>query len=241
MRLASCSPSGITHPGHIPNIGIVDGANVCMLSREHHHRYGQEVTDGVVSRPGGRSARVGADVHRATLELLSERSWSEITMSDIAERADVHPATVYRRWGTIDGLIVDVVSELWERLNPVPDTGSLEKDLELWATRAVRGVSGAFGLLRIRALLMIRSEQAADGLPPAMLKRLADIRHMLERAAARGESPPSVDHVLEGILAPMYFRLLFGTGETPRPTPACSANVSCGSHPQSWTRVATGP
>jgi AcrR family transcriptional regulator len=134
-------------------------------------------------------------------------------MSDIAERADVHPATVYRRWRTLDGLIVDVVAELWERLNPVPDTGSLKGDLELFATRAVRGVSGTFGMLRIRALLMIQSERTSDGLPPAIIKRRADLARMLDRAAARGEAPPSVDQVLEGILAPMYFRLLFGTGK----------------------------
>jgi AcrR family transcriptional regulator len=153
-------------------------------------------------------------VHRAARELLSERSWSEVTMTDIAERADVHPATLYRRWHTFDGLVMDMVSEMWERLNPIPDSGSLVRDLEIFATRSVSGMNGTAGMMGVRALLMIRSERLErDGLPPAILKRRMDIEQMLDRAAARGETPPSVDQVLEGIVAPMYFRLLFG-GET---------------------------
>jgi AcrR family transcriptional regulator len=135
-------------------------------------------------------------------------------MADIADRADVHPATLYRRWNTLDGLVMDMVSEMWERLNPIPDSGSLERDLEVFATRSVSGINGTAGMMGVRALLMIRAQRMQqDGLPPALLKRRLDIEQMLDRAAARGETPPSVDQVLEGIVAPMYFRLLFG-GET---------------------------
>src|ERR1700709_2184913 len=62
------------------------------------------------TRPGGRSTRVRADVHRATLELLAEHPSETLTLPVIAARAGVHPTTLYRRWGSIGELLTDVAS-----------------------------------------------------------------------------------------------------------------------------------
>jgi AcrR family transcriptional regulator len=169
--------------------------------------------DGVRRRPGGRSAQARAAVHRAVVDLLGEAKWSELSVAAVAERAGVHQATIYRRWGGLDGVIVDMLALRWATLNPVRDTGSLRGDLEAFALRSVPETSGTVGLAALRALITIRSEIGADGGPAAgMFARRDEIEAMLVRARDRGEVAPTLDQVLEGILAPMYFRLLFANG-----------------------------
>jgi hypothetical protein len=51
----------------------------------------------------------------------------------------------------------------------------------------------------------------ADQPQPAhyMARRGAQLQAMLDRAAARGETPPTIAELLEVVLAPLYFHALF--------------------------------
>ncbi len=64
----------------------------------------------VQPRPGGRSARVRAAVHRAVGELLADEPAEALTIPAIAARAGVHATTVYRRWGSVAQLLADVAT-----------------------------------------------------------------------------------------------------------------------------------
>ncbi|POX51556.1 TetR-like C-terminal domain-containing protein [Streptomyces sp. Ru72] len=166
-----------------------------------------------VRRPGGRTARVRADVHRAVEDLARTQPLSELTLAQVAERSGVHLGTLYRRWKTLDGLLLDVVNEHLSA--PMPDTGSLREDLERHVRRAAEDVAGPVGKMLLHTLVAIRLESdggGTDRLPPALVKRFDDLRAVLDRAAARGENPPSVQEVFEIVLAPLYASLLFGTG-----------------------------
>lgn len=48
---------------------------------------------------------MGASVLAATLEILAEHGFASLTIDEVAERAGVHTTTVYRRWGSRDGLV----------------------------------------------------------------------------------------------------------------------------------------
>ncbi|MCT9094264.1 TetR/AcrR family transcriptional regulator, partial [Streptomyces sp. ASQP_92] len=61
-----------------------------------------------VRRPGGRSARVAAEVHRAVTELISERGYGNFTVGDVAARAGVADSSIYRRWGDLETLLGEV-------------------------------------------------------------------------------------------------------------------------------------
>lgn len=62
-------------------------------------------------RPHGR-AEVMAAVRSATAELLAERGPRDISVRDVAERANVNHALVHRHFGTKDDLFRAVISEL---------------------------------------------------------------------------------------------------------------------------------
>jgi len=157
-------------------------------------------------RPGGRSARVQASVHAATRTLLARMDRAEVTIPLIAAEAGVTPSTIYRRWGELNELLADVAVE---RLRPdmVPvETGSGRGDLLAWAEQYAEEMSSGLGREMIRDVL------AADGFNgPRRCCGYArrQIETIAGRAAARGEVFPDIDTVLDRVIAPILFRILF--------------------------------
>lgn len=160
-------------------------------------------------RPGGRTARTRDAVHEAVIALLHERSCEELSIPAIAERSGVHQATIYRRWRNVPALLDDVITEHLTRAAPLPDTGSLRGDLDAYAAGVNQGLAGPFRALILRAATADVRADNAPALAGTLTERARQLRHMLDRAQARGESPPTLDEVIELVLAPLYFYALF--------------------------------
>jgi hypothetical protein len=126
----------------------------------------------------------------------------------------VHQATIYRRWGTVPALLQDVVQPGPARTAPLPDTGSLRGDLEHYAAGVAGSLSGPLGVLMLRAAVSNIQPQQERGPSVVLSERRAQLEEMLERARQRGESAPTVDELLELVVAPLYFRALFGPPPT---------------------------
>lgn len=165
-------------------------------------------------RPQGRAERVRQQVHGAVIDLLKEVAADDITIALIAERSGVHQATIYRRWGTVPVLLQDVVEPGPARTSPLPDTGSLRGDLEAYAAGVAGSLSGPVGVLMLRAAVSNLIPDQERGPSVVLTERRTQLEQMLDRAGTRGESPPTVDELLELVVAPLYFRALFG------PTPS---------------------
>lgn len=165
----------------------------------------------VTTRPGGRSARVRAAVHRAVRELLAAGDL-DISIGEVAERAGVNPTSIYRRWGSRERLILDTAVAHLRETSPIPDTGSLRDDLLTWTTNVERALATSANHVFLRALLatLPSDEDAGRERSCYLTERLGDIQTMLDRAAARGEQAPTTDAVLDRVLAPLYLRALFG-------------------------------
>ena len=160
-------------------------------------------------RPGGRSARNKAAVFEATAALLAERGHEAVTMTDIAERAGIAATSLYRRWGDVRALMMEVAVEKLMRERPLPDTGSLRGDLLAWARPIATSLARREGSSFFRTV--IATSGADRSLRRAALKRRSEqMELMLERARQRGEKPPDVAELMDYVLAPLYMRALFG-------------------------------
>lgn len=164
-----------------------------------------------LQRPGGRSARIRTAVHEAVLDLLVEDPWAPMTIAQVAERSGVHQATIYRRWESVSGLLDDVVADQVARTAPSPDTGSLQGDLEAYAEQVAGHLAGPLGTLILRAAFADLGAGAHPQMPPAVTERQQPLQEMLDRAAARGEEPPTHAELMDVVLAPLYFHTLFAT------------------------------
>ena len=165
-------------------------------------------------RPGGRSARVCRAVHQAVTDLVAERGYGNFTVGEVAARAGVADTSVYRRWGNLEALLIDVTITRLTTQSPIPDTGSLEGDLRAYAANVARAVTGPDGLAVLRLVIAL-SSAGQDGVRARdafLAERTRQLDAMLDRARERGELPPDALGVLDHILAPMYIRILFGAG-----------------------------
>ena len=168
----------------------------------------------VPARPGRpRSAEADAAIRQATIDLLAEEGYANLTMSGVAATAGVSTATLYRRWRSKVDLVVDVLSVKSEE-RPLPDTGTLRGDCRAWLRQLVDGMRETTSGPLMAGLVgeIGRNAELADALRTTLIgPRRAAFVELLERAERRGELRAGVDHeiVIDLLSAPIYHRVLF--------------------------------
>lgn len=172
------------------------------------------------TRPGGRTARTRDAVHAAVRELIAESGSEHVVIADVAARSGVHAATIYRRWGRPELLVLDVAVDRLRAELPVPATGNLEADLLAYARTVAGDLTRPGGLAFLRAVLAASAASGAGetngaretdgaGGRSVIERRLEDFQVMLDRAGPAAGDLTALD-VVDGILAPLYLRVLFG-------------------------------
>ncbi|RKE16874.1 hypothetical protein BX266_0119 [Streptomyces sp. TLI_171] len=139
----------------------------------------------------------------------------------MAARSGVHVATIYRRWRTADGLIIDTVVEELGRRSPLPATGDLRADLLTWTGRLLADVREPGHLAFFRAMLRAggQGEHGLDFAEPR-------IRQLQATLDASGTTVLTWADVFELILSPAYVRALLAFPMDPRPTPPAWSTTS---------------
>ncbi|MFF9643090.1 TetR/AcrR family transcriptional regulator [Kitasatospora aureofaciens] len=168
--------------------------------------------DPPAKRPGGRSARVQAAVHQALTDLADERGADRLTIPAVAERAGVNPTTIYRRWGTLQALLAEVALHGTDVQSP--SSGDLRTDLEAYATRTLADLTRPGGIAFFRAEVSPDIDERRSGLRECLQRATAGLDTVLEASRARGETPPPLERLLDRIVAPLYFRVVFSVPNT---------------------------
>ncbi|MET8903630.1 MULTISPECIES: TetR/AcrR family transcriptional regulator [unclassified Streptomyces] len=158
-------------------------------------------------RPGGRSARVQAAVHAAVRELASEVGRDALTVPMVAQRAGVTPSTIYRRWGDLQELLSDVAVERLRPETAPEDIGDLSADLTAWAEQFLDEMASPSGRAYIRDALLGDPDGSNAGQCSAYAAEQIDV--ILTRATARGERTPDTETVVDHVVAPLMYRILF--------------------------------
>jgi AcrR family transcriptional regulator len=147
---------------------------------------GRDIPDPAEAKRGRPfSEKTEAAILSATSELLAEKDLADITIEEVAARAHVGKASVYRRWSSKGTLAFDA----FEREFP---TGRTLRGLiaEVQRDPALQGI------WRDRFIGPVRSQH----------------RQMVDRAIARGEIAPETDPdlVMDLLYGAAYHRLLQG-------------------------------
>lgn len=158
-------------------------------------------------RPGGRSARVQESVHEAVRALVAESGREALTVPLVAARAGVTPSTIYRRWGDLQELLSDVAVERLRPETPPQDHGCLAADLTAWAELFLDEMASPAGRAYIRDALLGDPDGSNAGQCSAYAAEQIDT--VLSRAADRGETTPEIETVIDRLVAPIMYRILF--------------------------------
>ena len=159
-------------------------------------------------RQGGRSARIQKEVHAATRALLEQMDRGSITVPMIAERAGVTPSTIYRRWGDLAQLLADVAVERLRPISDPDDTGSTAGDLEAFVLQYAEEMSSKVGRALLRDVIAdVESDAAAVKCCRYTYQHLETIA---ARAVARNEPAFDVAEIIDRVIAPICYHILFG-------------------------------
>jgi len=161
-----------------------------------------QVGDGKRPRPGGRAAQVRHAVLTAARDLYVSGERLP-TLTDIAAKAGVQRTTLYRRWGNSEAVLLDAVGVDIQKAIPIPNTGSLRKDLMKLARDAHKfhGSESGRGLV---AMLLGAPDHIKE---KYWHDRYATLQQVFENALRRKEIAPRADwsFYLDLFMAPWYF------------------------------------
>jgi AcrR family transcriptional regulator len=166
-------------------------------------------------RPGGRTAAVRESVLRATADLLVEAGLHGHELTDVAERAGVGKSTVYRRWGSVTGLVSDLLTDMADQSTPRSDTGSLRGDLRANAALVRRTLMDSRQGPLFKAIIAAATSdpRTADALEVFYDRRITEWSGCVVDAIDRGEAPKGTDAAaaIRHVSAPLYYQFLTST------------------------------
>lgn len=142
-----------------------------------------------------RDPKTDERIIQSAAELLRKRGFERMTVDDVAARAGVGKATVYRRWPSKDDLAVAAMERLYSVEFPDPDTGSIHDDLEesFRSVLAFIGSSEGAAYLKLSIAESVRDERIAALYRTATERAEDQARLMYTRAIERGEIRDDVD------------------------------------------------
>ena len=167
-----------------------------------------------------REERADRAIVGATLELLAEHGVRDLRMDDIADRARVGKATIYRRYRSKGELVTAAVAALVSEIR-IPDTGSTQRDLLELMRSAVNVYSGSIEAAAMPSLVdaMSRDVELARAVREGFLAvRRAALHAVLERGVERGDLRADLDFelALDVLGGPLFYRLLVTGGPIDR-------------------------
>lgn len=134
----------------------------------------------------------------AALAVVSENGYDAANMNDIAARAGVGKAAIYRRWSSKAALVTDALIYWRPDLltKDTPDTGSLAGDLDALIERVGRNDDEPFPndlVLRVALEAAHDPDLAAAVDDLVLVKGKGLVAKIIAQAAARGEIDPQRD------------------------------------------------
>jgi AcrR family transcriptional regulator len=170
--------------------------------------------NGSTRRPPGRprSEQARLAILRSTLQILAESGFSDLTIEDVAERAAVGKATVYRWWPDKGALVADAFASSATPKLRFPDTGSVFTDMSQQMRQLVKVFSGPRG--RIVSAILAAGQSDKDSIRAFrerfLLPRRQEAYLTLRRAIGRGELRKDIDPnlLLDSLYGPIYMRFL---------------------------------
>ncbi|MCU1684710.1 MAG: TetR family transcriptional regulator [Amycolatopsis sp.] len=166
-------------------------------------------------RPTGFDRDSGKDraLLEATVAVLREKGYGGLTTAEVAKRAGVSTATLYRRWRSKEDLVVGTAARWAYDLEPAKDTGSLRGDLDALLRDKLATLTGLGGHL-IRALMGEAAHNRALGhaLNTVFIQPLESrLSTIVDWAVERREIPtienlgPVVDLVVGSAVSAAFF------------------------------------
>lgn len=157
---------------------------------------------------------------RAFFAEWAERGYAALSLENVARRAGVGKAAIYRRWRSKADMAGESLSAVGIAITEVADTGSLKGDILalLFSIRRVLRHPVVRRIVPDVHAEIARSPDLRAAIRPFQNARRQHVHLMVDRAIARGElaSPVDYEMVADLIAAPIYWRQIVTGGRADR-------------------------
>jgi len=161
-------------------------------------------------RPRSEASRIA--ILDATVELLEESGYEELTIEAIAARAGVGKSTIYRWWSNKSFVVFDAFLVSTESTLFFLEEGSLRENFRQQLQSLAVTLNSALGrtIIGLVAGSGDKSEIAAAFHNDFLNSRRKDAKRVIERAITEGEIQftPNLDIIADMFYGPLYYRLL---------------------------------
>jgi AcrR family transcriptional regulator len=155
-----------------------------------------------------RDAQAEQAILQATIAILSEVGFNQLSIEAVAARAGVGKPTIYRRWPSKPELVLDAVQRLAPPF-PTADTGDPLTDLRQIVPELIVGLTSS-PVARATLALANDAEMARRVGDEYLAPRRAAIADILHRAIAAGELRADIDveMAIDMMVGPAIYRWL---------------------------------
>jgi AcrR family transcriptional regulator len=149
----------------------------------------------------------------AALKLVKARGYAAVTIEAIASEAGVGKQTIYRWWPSKAAVVFEALSETIKADAPLPNTGSLETDLEEFLGKMFVGLAKT-GAGRVIASLFSEAQANSEFDSAFRTEYLSPrrdaLRQILHNGKVRKELWPDLDMdlAIDSLYGPMLYRML---------------------------------
>lgn len=158
-----------------------------------------------------RSAEADVAILAATLELADEVGINGLSMDELANRAGVSKATIYRRWRSKEELVLAALKSAMSPFDE-PDTGKVRSDLSAYLTELADRftVHTTSDVLPHLITAGFHDEAIQASLAEYVSNRRGPLQRILERAITRNElaADTDIDVLIDLFIAPFMYRHL---------------------------------
>ena len=169
-----------------------------------------------IKRPLAGAAVLRGDITEAIQDALVQElarvGYGRLSIEAVARRAGVGKTAVYRRWASKLDMVLEVVGSVAGAGLPVPDTGSLDGDVEILLRFVARALKHPLASQIIPDLLAeaARNPQISATLSDVLRSAQRDVSGLIvDRAVTRGELAQAVppDIAVDLVIGPVYWHL----------------------------------
>jgi AcrR family transcriptional regulator len=171
-------------------------------------------------RPPSEMAASHAGIMDAVYALLQEKSVRDLTMEEVAKRAEVGKPTIYKWWSTKATLVLAMLCERMAPSLEKPTALTAEESLRYRVRRLIDAFNGPFGKIVAGLIAEGQSEPAVlqeffdRWVCPRRNATIADLQRGKVAGELRSETEPEL--VNDAIFGAIYYRLLLRSGPLTR-------------------------
>jgi len=163
------------------------------------------------TRPGGRTQRTRASVLEAAIAIAGESGYEGMTIEAVARRSGIHKTTIYRRWGSVDSVLYDAITERARDTVALSATGNSRRDLVAMGKAVAANLADPVARAMAAAVLSRTDDDDLKRLSDRFWsERLDAASRIVSDGLADGQVAPGRDPrvVVEQIVGAIWFRVM---------------------------------